>query len=202
MGECWKGFKTSCDCAILHFMDEKPLKKKVPRKATRRYLENAAEHYLSRFATTTTHFRTIMMRKVALSARHHETDSDEGAAIVEELIERFQRVGVLNDEQYAELRTGSLHRRGGSKRMISAKLKQKGLADETIEMAYRGLREEHEDPELEAATTFAKRRKLGPYRTKEAKEGQHQKDLAAMARAGFSYDLATRVLGAPPETWD
>jgi len=183
-------------------MDDKPLKKKVPRKATRRYLENAAEHYLSRFATTTSHFRKIMMRKVTLSARHHETDPEEGAVIIEELIGRFQRVGVLNDEQYAELRTGSLHRRGGSKRMISVKLKQKGLADDTIETAYQGLKEEHEDPEFAAATTFAKRRRLGSYRTREAKEGQHQKDLAAMARAGFSYDLATRVLGAPPEEWD
>lgn len=183
-------------------MDDKPLKKKVPRKATRRYLENAAEHYLSRFATTTAHFRKVMMRKVTLSARHHDTDPEEGAAVIDELIARFQRVGVLNDDQYASLRTESLHRRGGSKRIIGAKLKQKGLDDETIESAYNTLHEESDDPEWDAATAFAKRRRLGPYRTRPAKDDQHQKDLAAMARAGFSYDLATKVLGAPEDGWD
>ena len=183
-------------------MDDKPLKKKVPRKATRRYLENAAEHYLSRFATTTAHFRKVMMRKVMLSARHHQTDPEEGAAVVDELIDRFQRVGVLNDDQYASLRTESLHRRGGSRRIIGAKLKQKGLDDETIETAYKALGEEMDDPELEAALAFVKRRRLGSYRTRPGKEDQHQKDLAAMARAGFSYDLAAKVLGAPEEEWD
>ncbi len=189
-------------CGILLSMEDNPRKTKVPRKASRRYLENAAEHYLNRFATTTAHFRKVMMRKVTLSARHHGTDPEEGAAIVDELIARFQRVGVLDDAQYAELRTGSLHRRGGSKRMIGAKLKQKGLDDETIETAYKSLSEETDDPELDAAAAFAKRRRLGPYRTREGKEGQHQKDLAAMARAGFSYDLATRVLGPIKEDWD
>ncbi|MCW9033095.1 MAG: RecX family transcriptional regulator [Rhodospirillales bacterium] len=176
-------------------MEKEAPKRKVPRKATRRYLENAAEYYLQRFSTSTANFRRVMMRKVQLSAQHHETDPQEGAEIIEELIARFQRVGVLNDEQYAELRASSLHRRGNSKRLINAKLKQKGLDDEVIEGAYNSLKEESKNPELDAARAFAKRRRLGPYRTRPPKENQQEKDLAAMARAGFSYDLAIKVLG-------
>ncbi len=178
-------------------MEKEAPKRKVPRKATRRYLENAAEYYLQRFATSTAHFRRVMMRKVQLSAQHHETDPEEGAMVIEELIKRFQGVGVLNDAQYAELRAGSLHRRGNSKRLINAKLKQKGLDDGVIEGAYETLKEESENPELEAARTFAKRRRLGPYRTRPPKENQQEKDLAALARAGFSYNLAIKVLGRP-----
>jgi len=170
-------------------------KRKVPRKATRRYLENAAEYYLQRFATSTANFRRVMMQKVRASAHHHDTDPEEGAAVIEDLVKRFQRVGVLNDARYAELRAGSIHRRGGSKRSITAKLKEKGLAEGDIESAYEALKEDSENPELEAATTFAKRRRLGAYRTAPPKDKQHEKDLAAMARAGFSYDMAIKVLG-------
>jgi regulatory protein len=180
-------------------MEKEAPKRKVPRKATRRYLENAAEYYLQRFSTSTANFRRVMMQKVRLSARHHDTDPEEGAAVIEDLVQRFQRVGVLDDTRYAELRAGSIHRRGGSKRSITAKLKEKGLSEGDIENAYEALKEDHEDPELEAAITFAKRRRLGPYRTGAAKENQQEKDLAAIARAGFSYSMAVRVLGPEDE---
>jgi regulatory protein len=40
---------------------------------------------------------------------------------------------------------------------------------------------------------LARRRRLGPFRT--AARAQHRlRDLAAMARAGFAYDLAKKVI--------
>jgi len=41
-----------------------------------------------------------------------------------------------------------------------------------------------------------RRRKLGPYRAPEAREARYQKDLGALGRAGFSFDLAKRALAS------
>ena len=54
--------------------------------------------------------------------------------------------------------------------------------------------EDGEDPELTAAVTLAKRRRLGPFAAKPPDGEQREKHLAALARAGFSYDVARRVI--------
>ena len=54
--------------------------------------------------------------------------------------------------------------------------------------------EDGEDPELPAAVTMAKRRRLGPFAVKPPNGEQREKHLAALARAGFSYDVAQRVI--------
>ena len=175
-------------------------KKKVPRKATAKHLENAALHYLSRFATSAENLKRVMMRKVDRSAHYHGTDAEEGRAHVEGLIGRYLNSGLLDDAAYARSRAESLHRRGNSARMIRGKLRQKGVADEDIENALeaRGKDggEDGGDAELQAAVNFARRRRLGPFAAKPPDGEQREKQLAALARAGFSYDIARRVVEA------
>ncbi|MFQ5764012.1 MAG: RecX family transcriptional regulator [Rhodospirillales bacterium] len=183
-------------------------RKRAPRKATAKHLENAALYYLQRFATSAENLKRVLNRKVDRSARFHGTDADEGRAVVEDLITRFRRSGLLDDETYARARAETLHRRGAGRRAIRAKLRQKGVADEAIEAALAALGEAGE-AELAAAVNFARRRRLGPFGqearrakgptgTKESKgsgEGR-EKALAALARAGFSFDVARRVVDA------
>jgi len=59
-------------------------------------------------------------------------------------------------------------------------------------------REGSAQSELEAAQAFARRRRLGPHRKPETREAFRRKDLMAMARAGFNYDTASRVVGNSP----
>lgn len=168
-----------------------------PRRATARYLENAALYYLQRFASSSANLRRVLMRKVDRSARFHGTDPGEGAALVDALIARFEKSGLLDDRTYAEARVRSLRRRGDSARLIRAKLAAKGLDGETIEAALAACAEEDAgDPELAAAAALARRRRLGPYRNARARKTMREKDLAALARAGFSYDVARRVVEA------
>ncbi len=178
---------------------ERP-KKRTPRKATPKYLENAALHYLSRFATSAENLKRVMMRKVDRSAHYHGTDAEEGRAHVEDLIGRYLDSGLLDDAAYARSRAESLHRRGNSARMVRAKLRQKGVADDIIEAALeaRGKDggEDGGDAELQAAVNFARRRRLGPFASQAAGPEQREKQLAALARAGFSYDIARRVVEA------
>jgi regulatory protein len=46
---------------------------------------------------------------------------------------------------------------------------------------------------MQAAVAFARRRRLGPFRVKDREE-KKARDLASMARAGFAYALARKVI--------
>ncbi|MCB1652153.1 MAG: RecX family transcriptional regulator, partial [Alphaproteobacteria bacterium] len=54
-----------------------------------------------------------------------------------------------------------------------------------------------EGREKDAALTVARKKKIGPFRG--TKEKNPQKELSAMARAGFSYDLAKAIVDVDEE---
>jgi len=165
-----------------------------PRKLTPKSLENGALFYLQRFSTSAENLRRVLLRRVERSARIHDTDRDEGAELVDRLVERFQAVGLVDDRTYAEGRALSLHRRGAASRVIRARLRQKGVGDGDIEAALAAVAEANPDGDLAAAVNLARRRRLGPFRAGATDDDRHRRDLAALARAGFSYDIARRVL--------
>ncbi len=171
--------------------------RKPPKRVTPQYLENAALYYLERFASSTSNLRRVLMRKVDLSAKAHGTDREEGARWVDELLARYVRSGLLNDETYARMRTESLHRRGASTRLIAQKLAGKGIGRDEADKALDSLREDvGPDLDLSAALALAKRRRLGPYRLPEQRAVHREKDMAALGRAGFGYEIARRVVDA------
>ncbi|WP_204248204.1 regulatory protein RecX [Kiloniella spongiae] len=169
-------------------------KRKVPRKATAKYLGNVARFYLERYATTEVGLRRYLMRKVNLSAKEHGTVPQEGTEIIEDLISKFRDLNFLNDERYAEGRSGSLHRKGMSLRAIRQDLSLKGVSEDLINKSIDLIREESSNPDLEAAISYARRRRLGPYRTDDKREERRDKDLAALGRKGFSFVIAERVI--------
>ncbi|MBO6947841.1 MAG: RecX family transcriptional regulator [Rhodospirillales bacterium] len=180
--------------------DKTPKRRRGPKKATAKYLENSAAHYLGRFATSRAHLRQLMMQKVKRSADHHGTDPAEGEKFVDDIIAKFERYGFLDDKAYAEMRARSLHAKGTPVRGIRYKLMQKGLEEEYIDAALDHLADEERAANLDlaAALTLARRRRIGPYRTddKEARDERREKDMAILARAGFSYDVVCQVLDA------
>jgi regulatory protein len=170
--------------------------RRAPRQATARYLENAALHYLERFASSSANLKRVLMRKVARSARAHGDDPAAGERMVDDIVARFLSSGLVNDAGYAAQQAASLRRRGASRYGIRGKLAVKGVEAEHIAAALAGLDAEAGDSELAAACALARRRRLGPCRPASARAAHRQKDLASLARAGFSLDIARRVLAA------
>ncbi|MGE3770220.1 MAG: regulatory protein RecX [Bdellovibrionales bacterium] len=169
-------------------MKAKAKAKKQPkpvRLPTASYLENAALYYVQRFAATTTTLTRALQRKV-LRAQHAYPDFDAApfAKIIADLVQKFVRLGYVNDKSYADAKVSSLRRKGGSARAINAKLREKGIANAVVA---------NDDDELAAARLYVKRKRLGPYRTRTI-ENAAQKDLAALTRAGFSGSIARLAL--------
>jgi regulatory protein len=167
-----------------------------PRKATPDYLRNAALFYLERYASSVANLRRLLMAKVARSATAHGTDPAAGAATVETLLAELVRGGLLDDARYAEGRAVALTRRGASIRAIRGRLASKGVAAAHIDRALAQVRDEMAEPDLAAALTFARRRRLGPYRSAANRVEHRERDLAALGRQGFPYEVARRVIEA------
>lgn len=171
--------------------------KKAPRRPTPERLANIALHHLERFATSAENLRRVLERRVIKAAHHHEDlDIDEARGWIDDLIQRYVASGLLNDQAYADAKVRSLTGRGNASRLVRMKLKEKGLDEAVIDQALEALSVDHADPELAAAVRLAKRRRLGPFADPAKRAELRDKHLAALARAGFSYDLARKVIEA------
>ncbi len=171
-------------------------KRRVPRKATAKSLENAALWYLTRFGTSAANLERVLARRVERSARHHGTDRQEGMANIGQLIARYRRSGLLDDRAYAIARAGTLNRRGKPVRAIALALRAKGVTSEDIDEALSALKHQGADPDRGAAARYARRRRLGPFRAAPEREEHRRRDLAALARAGFGYSVARHIIEA------
>ncbi|MEE1612932.1 regulatory protein RecX [Microvirga sp. CF3016] len=169
--------------------DTKPIRK-PPRKVTPAYLQRAALAYLERYASSAENLRRVLRRKVDKRCRLRGEDPAEFHELIDEVVAKSLRSGLIDDTRYAQARVATLRRRGGSARAIQAKLSAKGVDRSTIAEALEG---EDGDEEQAAARAFARRRKLGPFRPGE-RAPYRDKDLAAMARAGFRFDVARNVI--------
>lgn len=181
-------------------VESKPKSKptiKPPRRPTPERLANIALHHLERYASSAENLRRVLERRVFKAAHHFEDlDMEQVHGWIDALITRYIASGLLDDRTYAETRARSLVARGNSQRQIRMKLMTKGLAADDIDSALVALEQEHIDPELAAAIKLARRRRLGPYADPAKRAERHDKDLATLARSGFSYDLARRVIEA------
>jgi regulatory protein len=154
-------------------------------------LERWALAYLGRFATSAENLRRVLLRRARRRSPVGIDAVREAAPVIDALIERYRRSGLLDDAAYAAQRAHSLNRHGESLARIRARLVASGVENPLATDALSALCDDIPDPDLAAACVFARRRRLGPY-------GRNASDpireLAAFARAGFSRRVAERVL--------
>ncbi|MBB3066295.1 regulatory protein RecX [Limibacillus halophilus] len=166
------------------------------KKVTPQYLERVGLWYLERYGSSSANFERVLWRRVERSAKEHGTDPEEGRKAIVALVSKLQRAGLLNDRAYAQSRARGLFRKGQSLKAIDQSLRQKGLAEEDRQAAIEQFEEADEDTDLAAAATYARRRRLGPYRPSEKRAETRERDLAALARRGFDYATAREVIDA------
>jgi len=171
--------------------------KQEPAALTRQHLEQAALSYLNRFDCTA----SKLTRKLALFAKKAGEHAD-AAQWITELIDRYQKSGVLDDSRFARNLSSQLAARGKSARVISQKLSARGVPGEVTHDLLMTRKQEDPGAELEAARAYVRKRRLGPHRTPEKRDEYRQKDLASLARQGFSFDVARQALGSQAATDD
>ncbi len=174
--------------------------RKAPRKMTQTRLENIAIYYLQRYASSAENLRRVLLRRADKALHVHGGDREEIRQWIDDLVKRMIRSDVLNDLRYALGRATALRRLGRAPAKIRAQLAAKGVSRSIIDdvLAETALTDTGEDAALEAALAYARRRRLGPFSEKPDTHDeirvQNKKHLAALARAGFTYDVARRVM--------
>ena len=123
-------------------------------------------------------------RRLAVRTLDHDIETLIDKAVVELIA-----LGLIDDTKFAESRTAALERKGYSRGRIAQGLTAKGLGKEVIVTAVgTGI------DDLAQARRFVERKRLGINRRGGATPESRKKDLSALARAGFSFAIATAVL--------
>ena len=175
-------------------------KKKRPAVAayTPQSLRRSAMNYVERYDCSTSGLIDVLKRKIYRSSRLHSIDVDELQATIPDIVEEFTEKNWINDQRYAENLSRSLFRQGSSLQAIRFKLIEKGVANSLAEETIEALADESslskQDIDLAAAISYAEKRRIGPFRLNDDAETFRDKDLGALARRGFSFEIAERVL--------
>ena len=163
--------------------------RRPPRPLDETALRELATAYVGRFATTRAKLRTYLTRKIRERGWEGRQDPDVAA-----LAQHMTDLGFVDDAGYAESKARSLTARGYGKRRVIQALRGAGIAEADSEQARR-----HSDEEaLGAALRFAERRRVGPFAAAEPTREEREKAIAAMVRAGHSFDLARAIVRLAP----
>ena len=118
-----------------------------------------------------------------------------------------KRLGYLNDEGFAQSQARSHRRQGRSQLGIRQRLRQHRLEDDVIDAALDVADEHTANSELLAACRFARRRRIGPFYhrrndddDRDAIMQRRQRQLGAMARAGFAMAISSKVFDLADST--
>jgi regulatory protein len=155
-------------------------------------IERWALSYLGRYASSAENLRRVLLRRVRRRLPAGADTPGSVAEMIDTVVARCRRSGLVDDDAYAAARARSWHRRGLPSHRIRARLRTKGVAPAAAAAAVSGLGAGGSD--LAAACAFARRRRFGPYRDGAADQAQARRELAAFARAGFERRVAELVL--------
>ena len=160
-----------------------------PNRAT---LHNAALHHLARYAATEAGLVRVLDRRIArwvVASRESAEAAAPAYAAARDVARALAASGAVDDEAFAAARARRLLRAGRSRRAVAAHLAAKGVDPAMAGTVLPGLGDE-----LLAALSLMKRRRFGSFRHGAADSATAQRELAALARAGFPRDVAERAL--------
>jgi regulatory protein len=170
-----------------------------PSHPTEASLHEAALAHLARYATTEAGLARVLTGRVLRWARAAGLGEDEaaeavaaGRAAVGRIVARLAASGAVSDAAFAVARARSLARGGRSRAAIAAKLAAKGASAAAAAALAEALPDR--EAELAAACIAARRKRIGPFAAGDTPPEARRKALAALARAGFTRDIAAAVL--------
>jgi regulatory protein len=168
----------------------------APKPLDAAALERLALRYVERFATTRGRLTDYLNRKIRERGWADETGS--AAADPAELAQTMAELGYVDDRAFAEQRAAAMQRRGLGARRVAGVFREAGIDESDADSVAPAIA----DRAVESALAFARRKRIGPYGSGDG-DGHgdrklHEKQLAAMLRAGHRFDLARRIVAAPP----
>ena len=149
-------------------------------------LRDLALAYMARFATSTARLERYLKRK--LRERGWE-DAEGREPDIASLVERYAGLGYVDDAAFARSKADGLLRRGYGARRVRQVLGQDGIAENLRDQMAPG-----EHAARTAALMLARKRRFGPFATEPVAPEKREKQIAAMLRAGHSFEHARALI--------
>ncbi|MGB7372964.1 regulatory protein RecX [Pontixanthobacter sp.] len=164
--------------------------RKPPKPLNTAGLRDLALAYVARFSTSSGKLQSYLARKI----RERGWAQGEPPADIAGLVARYTALGYIDDAAYAASRAGGLLRRGYGPRRVSQDLYAAGIDEHLRDDVAPG-----EADQREAALNLARKRRFGPFHREELDQKRRDRQIAAMLRAGHSFDIVRAVINAHSE---
>lgn len=167
-------------------------------------LRQAALRYVARYAANSQRLRRVLEARLTKAALQHPDWARDTARrdalrqTIAQLVQECAAKAYIDDAGYAAGKVRQWRQQGKSRRMIAARLQAEGCTADDIAAALPAETDALDD--LAAAQRLAQRKRLGPYRKNATiTPEQQRRDAAAFARAGFSREVARKILSSDVE---
>jgi regulatory protein len=161
------------------------------------WLERKALAYTARWESTRRGVSQLLERKVRERCDRTDERLEVALALIPEIVERLAARNYVNDRRAANQLFERLRQQGRSRAQIRVRLLRKGVPESIADEL---TQDDDPEAELRSAWKTARKRGLGPHCTDpERRVANRDRDLAILARQGFSCEIAHRVVDAKHE---
>ncbi len=146
-----------------------------------------AINYLSKYSSSKTNLERVLRNKI----RRTNFEKKEKFTLynsIPEIIKKLEKNNFLNDYNYTTSKINLLISNGKSKIFIKNYLLKKGIDKKLSSEIFAELNEKDSNWEIKSARTFARKKNF------QNNKNNNEKNLSKMARAGFSYEIAKKIL--------
>ena len=146
-----------------------------------------AINYLSKYSSSKTNLERILKNKI----RRTKIDKKEKFILyksIPEILKKLEKNNFINDYNYATSKINLFISNGKSKIFIQNYLFKKGIDEKLSSEIFEELNEEDSNWEIKSARIFARKKNI------KKNNNNNEKNLSKMARAGFSYEIAKKIL--------
>lgn len=158
------------------------------------WLERKAVAYAARWESTRHAVSRLLEGKIRERCERSGNPPENALALIPDVVDRLVRQNYVNDTRAAHQLARRLRLQGSSRARIRLRLLQKGVPESIADEL---THDEDPEAELRAAWKTARKRGLGPHCGDPERRATHRdRHLASLARQGFSFEMALRVIDA------
>tara|TARA_Y100000590_G_scaffold430577_1_gene544332 strand:+ start:1662 stop:2222 length:561 start_codon:yes stop_codon:yes gene_type:complete len=175
-----------------------PIKNKKDLERTIDEIRNFAHSYLEKYSPSKQQLRIYLFKKL-VKKNQKISSKREIFNLIDTVIASLVDQKFLNDKYYSDAKSKAFLKRGYSLNKIRYSLIKKGIDEKYIKASISKIKENESDPDFFSAIKICKKRRIGPNREENNRPLFYKKDIAILARSGFSYEISKKVLEIPKE---
>ena len=177
------------------------IKNKKDLETTIDEIRNFAGRYLEKYSPSKQQLRTYLFKKI-LKRNQKKDNKKRLFNLIDIVISTLVDQKFLSDKYYSDAKSKVFLKRGYSINKIRYSLIKKGIDTKYINASISKIKEKESDPDFFSAIKMCKKRKIGPSREEGNRSLFYKKDIAILARSGFSYEISKKVLEIPKEEFN